>query len=108
MLQAPVWCHTDTYRLDAVNAQVKKRSWRADKVVGNLFCVYVTALIVWCLPPVSDYSDSGNNQDMHNYFRQASVNLKEILKNPGIWDPFILSYVEVNTYPELPAFIKTI
>lgn len=44
----------------------------------------------------SDYPDSGDNQEMHNYFRQASVNLKEILKNPGVWDPFILSYVEVS------------
>lgn len=43
---------------------------------------------------------------MNNYFIQASVNLKEILKNPGIWDPFILSYVEVNIYPELPRLIK--
>ncbi len=46
----------------------------------------------------SDYPDSGDNQDMHNYFRQASVNLKEILKNPGVWDPFILSYVEVSAH----------
>ncbi|XP_072218736.1 TATA box-binding protein-associated factor RNA polymerase I subunit A [Leuresthes tenuis] len=36
-----------------------------------------------------------DNQGMHNYFRQASVNLKEILRNPGVWDPFILSYVEM-------------
>lgn len=45
----------------------------------------------------SDYHDTGDNQDMNSYFRQASVNLKEILKNPGVWDPFILSYVEVST-----------
>lgn len=53
----------------------------------------------------SDYHDAGDNQDMHSYFRQASVNLKEILKNPGVWDPFILSYVEVSTQsqPAIPT-----
>ncbi|XP_042247423.1 TATA box-binding protein-associated factor RNA polymerase I subunit A [Thunnus maccoyii] len=60
--------------------------------------------IIWCdkkhTHSNTDYSDSGNNQDMNNYFRQASVNLKEILKNPGIWDPFILSYVEMLEFYE--------
>ncbi|CAK6962724.1 TATA box-binding protein-associated factor RNA polymerase I subunit A [Scomber scombrus] len=60
--------------------------------------------IIWCdkkhAHSNTDYSDSDNNQDMNNYFRQASVNLKEILKNPGIWDPFILSYVEMLEYYE--------
>ncbi|XP_041832421.1 TATA box-binding protein-associated factor RNA polymerase I subunit A isoform X2 [Melanotaenia boesemani] len=40
------------------------------------------------------------NQSMHNYFRQASVNLKGILSNPGVWDPFILSYVEMLEFYE--------
>lgn len=35
---------------------------------------------------------------MEKNFSQASVNLHEILKNPGVWDPFILSYVEVGPY----------
>lgn len=51
------------------------------------------------LYPVSDERDADDNQDLHNYFRQASVNLKEILKSPGVWDPFILSYVEVSIDP---------
>ncbi|KAA8583074.1 hypothetical protein FQN60_015620, partial [Etheostoma spectabile] len=55
--------------------------------------------IIWCDKKFThsntEYPISGDNQDMHNYFRQASVNLKEILKSPGIWDPFILSYVEI-------------
>lgn len=54
----------------------------------------------------SDHHDTGDNQDMHSYFRQASVNLKEILKNPGVWDPFILSYVEVSTQSQLLDLIK--
>lgn len=45
----------------------------------------------------SDYSDTDDNQEMHNYFRLASAHLKEILKTPGVWDPFIVSYVEVRT-----------
>lgn len=50
----------------------------------------------------------GENKDMENYFRQASVNLKEILKNPGVWDPFILSYVEVGTHSQQIYLIKEV
>ncbi|MEQ2307745.1 hypothetical protein AMECASPLE_021359 [Ameca splendens] len=39
-------------------------------------------------------------QGMHTCFRHASVNLQEILKNPGVWDPFILSYVEMLEFYE--------
>ncbi|XP_026173928.1 TATA box-binding protein-associated factor RNA polymerase I subunit A [Mastacembelus armatus] len=60
--------------------------------------------IIWCDKKFThsnpDYIDSGDNQEMHNYFRQASVNLKEILRNPGIWDPFILCYVEMLEFYE--------
>ncbi|XP_042358906.1 TATA box-binding protein-associated factor RNA polymerase I subunit A [Plectropomus leopardus] len=55
--------------------------------------------IIWCDKKFTHsntgYADIGDNQEMHSYFRQASVNLKEILKHPGVWDPFILSYVEM-------------
>lgn len=57
--------------------------------------------IIWCdkkFTHSDNYSD--DSQSLHNYFRQASVNLKEILKNPGIWDPFILSYVEMLEFYE--------
>ncbi|GAA6214131.1 TATA box-binding protein-associated factor RNA polymerase I subunit A [Lates japonicus] len=60
--------------------------------------------IIWCdkksTHSNSDYHNSGDNQEMHNYFRQASVNLREILKNPGVWDPFIVSYVEMLEFYE--------
>ncbi|KAK2856091.1 hypothetical protein Q5P01_004826 [Channa striata] len=60
--------------------------------------------IIWCDKKFThsrnDHPDSGDNQEMHNYFRQASVNLKEILKSPGAWDPFILSYTEMLEYYE--------
>ncbi|KAJ8391538.1 hypothetical protein AAFF_G00088600 [Aldrovandia affinis] len=43
----------------------------------------------------ADDSDAAANQEMHNYFRQASVSLKEILQYPGVWDPFVISYVDM-------------
>lgn len=33
--------------------------------------------------------------DMEAVYKKSTVNLKEILKNPGVWDPFILCYVEM-------------
>lgn len=47
----------------------------------------------------SEHVDPSQNKDINNYFRQATVNLKEILKIPGVWDPFIVSYVEVGHCP---------
>ncbi|KAM6954084.1 TATA box-binding protein-associated factor RNA polymerase I subunit A [Aplochiton taeniatus] len=46
----------------------------------------------------TDVSDAITHQEMSSYFRQSSVNLKEIMKSPGIWDPFILSYVDMLEY----------
>ncbi|XP_051908424.1 TATA box-binding protein-associated factor RNA polymerase I subunit A isoform X1 [Hippocampus zosterae] len=58
--------------------------------------------IIWCdkknASSETNFADPGSIQDMHSYFRQASVNLKDILKHPGVWDPFILSYVEMLEY----------
>ncbi|KAF3850041.1 hypothetical protein F7725_019760 [Dissostichus mawsoni] len=60
--------------------------------------------IIWCdkkfTHSSTEHSDFADNQDIRNYFRTASVNLKEILKNPGVWDPFILSYVEMLEFYE--------
>uniref|UniRef100_A0A3Q3VJM2 Uncharacterized protein n=1 Tax=Mola mola TaxID=94237 RepID=A0A3Q3VJM2_MOLML len=55
--------------------------------------------IIWCDKRFT-HSNTGENKDMDNYFRQASVNLKDILKYPGVWDPFILSYVEMLEFYE--------
>ncbi|XP_019338689.1 TATA box-binding protein-associated factor RNA polymerase I subunit A isoform X2 [Alligator mississippiensis] len=41
-----------------------------------------------------NFTDS-SEQEMHNFFRQAAVNLKEIIKIPGVWDPFVVSYVDL-------------
>ncbi|XP_041814929.1 TATA box-binding protein-associated factor RNA polymerase I subunit A [Chelmon rostratus] len=60
--------------------------------------------IIWCDKKFkhsrTDDPDSGDNPDMHSYFRQASIHLGEVLKNPGVWDPFMLSYVEMLEFYE--------
>ncbi|XP_061560394.1 TATA box-binding protein-associated factor RNA polymerase I subunit A [Phycodurus eques] len=83
------------------------QSWRYGKESARqhqkakLIQAYSSLLdyIIWCdkknAPGKSNFTDPGSNQEMHRYFRQAAVNLKEIIKHPGVWDPFILSYVEM-------------
>ncbi|XP_006115652.2 TATA box-binding protein-associated factor RNA polymerase I subunit A isoform X1 [Pelodiscus sinensis] len=39
-------------------------------------------------------------QEMHSFFRQAAVNFKEIIKIPGVWDPFVKCYVELLEFYE--------
>ncbi|XP_068609919.1 TATA box-binding protein-associated factor RNA polymerase I subunit A [Brachionichthys hirsutus] len=55
--------------------------------------------VIWrdikCMHTNFDNPDSALIMKMHNSFRQASVNLKEILKSPGVWDAFILRYTEM-------------
>ncbi|XP_051849312.1 TATA box-binding protein-associated factor RNA polymerase I subunit A isoform X2 [Antechinus flavipes] len=41
------------------------------------------------------FATNAATHDMHSYFRQASVNLHEIIKIPGVWDTFVKSYVEM-------------
>uniref|UniRef100_A0A3Q1F3Q6 TATA box binding protein (TBP)-associated factor, RNA polymerase I, A n=1 Tax=Acanthochromis polyacanthus TaxID=80966 RepID=A0A3Q1F3Q6_9TELE len=80
-------------------------SWRHGKESAaqhqraELISAYRSLLdyVIWCDKRFSNsdnYFDS-DNQGMHDHFRQASLNLKEILKKPGVWDPFILSYVDM-------------
>jgi len=40
--------------------------------------------------------EASRNNEMHSYFRHASVTLKDIISQPGIWDPFVLGYVNVR------------
>ncbi|XP_072364362.1 TATA box-binding protein-associated factor RNA polymerase I subunit A isoform X2 [Scyliorhinus torazame] len=42
-----------------------------------------------------DAVDSYSTQEIHNYFRQASIGLHDAVQIPGVWDPFILSYVNL-------------
>ncbi|XP_043367663.1 TATA box-binding protein-associated factor RNA polymerase I subunit A isoform X3 [Dermochelys coriacea] len=46
-----------------------------------------------------DFADSVE-QEMHSFFRQAAVNLKEIIKIPGVWDPFVKCYVDLLEFYE--------
>ncbi|XP_068041680.1 TATA box-binding protein-associated factor RNA polymerase I subunit A isoform X3 [Anomalospiza imberbis] len=41
------------------------------------------------------FSDLAVEQEMHGYFRKAAVNLKEIIKIPGVWDVFVRCYVDL-------------
>lgn len=107
MLQAPVWSHTATLWSDKATTHIKKKVlrdfWLNAHWCDGIFLSQTQSKLVLLF---SDHHDTGDNQDMHSYFRQASVNLKEILKNPGVWDPFILSYVEVSTQSQLLDLIK--
>ncbi|CAL8317030.1 unnamed protein product [Boreogadus saida] len=38
--------------------------------------------------------------DMETVYKKSTVNLEEILKNPGVWDPFILCYIEMLEHYE--------
>ncbi|XP_037305025.1 TATA box-binding protein-associated factor RNA polymerase I subunit A [Pungitius pungitius] len=95
---------------DAKHQLSVAESWRHgnESVVQNkkteLIHVYKGLLdyVMWCDKKSTfnhaENLDKHDNQDMNNLFRAASVHLKEILKKPGIWDPFILSYVEMLEY----------
>ncbi|KAL0964973.1 hypothetical protein UPYG_G00275130 [Umbra pygmaea] len=80
-------------------------SWRYGKQSAaqpqtiNLIQAYSGFLdyFIWCDKKNSNTGENDEvvNQEMHSYFRQSSVNMKEIMKVPGVWDPFILSYIDM-------------
>ncbi|KAM9798224.1 TATA box-binding protein-associated factor RNA polymerase I subunit A [Neosynchiropus ocellatus] len=84
-------------------------SWRYGKVsagqqqMTSLIQAYRSLLdyVIWCNKNAALTDDKDDDDDVssevksNSYFRQASVVLVEILKRPGVWDPFILSYVEM-------------
>ncbi|XP_037989421.1 TATA box-binding protein-associated factor RNA polymerase I subunit A isoform X2 [Motacilla alba alba] len=41
------------------------------------------------------FADLAVEQEMHSYFRKAAMNLKEIIKIPGVWDVFVKCYVDI-------------
>lgn len=86
-------------------------SWRHGKETaaqskeGNLIQAYRCLLdyIIWCEKKKSsskDFTSWDEHQAMHNYFRQASMNMREIFKIPGVWDPFVLAYIEMMEFYE--------
>ncbi|XP_077075638.1 TATA box-binding protein-associated factor RNA polymerase I subunit A-like [Siphateles boraxobius] len=51
----------------------------------------------WCEKKSSTAGtdEASRNHEMHSYFRYASVTLKDIISQPGVWDPFVLSYINM-------------
>ncbi|CAM4686827.1 unnamed protein product [Leuciscus chuanchicus] len=51
----------------------------------------------WCEKKSSTAGtdEASRNHEMHSYFRYASVALKDIISQPGVWDPFVLSYINM-------------
>ncbi|XP_075003258.1 TATA box-binding protein-associated factor RNA polymerase I subunit A isoform X2 [Calonectris borealis] len=41
------------------------------------------------------FEDLSVEQEMHSCFRKAAVNLREIIKIPGVWDLFVKCYVDL-------------
>ncbi|XP_053737230.1 TATA box-binding protein-associated factor RNA polymerase I subunit A isoform X1 [Synchiropus splendidus] len=95
---------------DALQHLKIAESWRYGKVsagqqqMTSLIQAYRSLLdyVIWCnkKAALSDNKDDDvSGEERSNlYFRQASVVLVEVLKSPGVWDPFILSYVEMLQY----------
>ncbi|XP_061481125.1 TATA box-binding protein-associated factor RNA polymerase I subunit A isoform X2 [Rhineura floridana] len=46
------------------------------------------------------YAESSIQQEMRSLYRQAEVSLKEIIKIPGVWDPFVTCYVDLLEHYE--------
>ncbi|XP_034283765.1 TATA box-binding protein-associated factor RNA polymerase I subunit A isoform X3 [Pantherophis guttatus] len=39
-------------------------------------------------------------QEMHHLYQQAKVSLREIIRIPGVWDPFVICYVDLLEHYE--------
>ncbi|XP_056118798.1 TATA box-binding protein-associated factor RNA polymerase I subunit A-like [Rhinichthys klamathensis goyatoka] len=80
-------------------------SWRygnfsiAQGEAKNLIRAYSGFLdyLIWCEKKSSTAGtdEASRNHEMHSYFRYASVTLKDIISQPGIWDPFVLGYINM-------------
>ncbi|XP_020642187.3 TATA box-binding protein-associated factor RNA polymerase I subunit A [Pogona vitticeps] len=54
------------------------------------------------------YAGSSIQQEMHSLYQQAKVSLKEIIKMPGVWDPFVICYVDLLEHYEEYEEIKEV
>lgn len=72
------------------------RSQSLSKTLITAYCGLLDYLI-WSekKSSVSEHEELSSNHEMHSYFRQASVTLKDIISLPGVWDPFVLSYINM-------------
>lgn len=80
------------YGKQSIAQSLKKKFIRA-------YCGYLDYLI-WREKKPSDPEESCSSREMHSYFRQASVTLKDIVSQPGVWDPFVLSYIHMLEFYE--------
>ncbi|XP_030051855.1 TATA box-binding protein-associated factor RNA polymerase I subunit A isoform X2 [Microcaecilia unicolor] len=44
------------------------------------------------------FAESSSSLDTHSHFQQAKIALHEIIQLPGVWDPFVRSYVDLLEY----------
>ncbi|XP_062406684.1 TATA box-binding protein-associated factor RNA polymerase I subunit A [Sardina pilchardus] len=74
------------------------------------FLDYITWKHRRSLVEESDHHGDGRNPEMHSYFRQASVTLREAIRQPGIWDSFVLAYIDMlefyNDHSEAEKALK--
>ncbi|XP_039546187.1 TATA box-binding protein-associated factor RNA polymerase I subunit A-like isoform X2 [Pimephales promelas] len=66
----------------------------AEKLI-HAYSGFLDYLIWWKKSSTAGTDEASRNNEMHSYFRHASVTLKDIISQPGIWDPFVLGYVNM-------------
>ncbi|XP_051730025.1 TATA box-binding protein-associated factor RNA polymerase I subunit A-like isoform X2 [Ctenopharyngodon idella] len=93
-------------QMDEAKRQLSiRQSWRRGNIsiaqgdtkkLIQAYCGFLDYLI-WCKKKssVPGTDEASSNHEIHSCFRQASVTLKEIISQPGIWDPFVLSYIDM-------------
>ncbi|XP_015206763.2 TATA box-binding protein-associated factor RNA polymerase I subunit A isoform X1 [Lepisosteus oculatus] len=87
-------------KLTASQPQTAKLIQAYHGYLGYLTWCALKAAISDTVTDKSDNSDVAEIQEMHRYFRQSSLNLQEILKQPGVWDPFVLGYINMLDFYE--------
>ncbi|XP_043913797.1 TATA box-binding protein-associated factor RNA polymerase I subunit A [Protopterus annectens] len=64
------------------------------------YCTWCKKRSMMSKEDLEDHTETTVSQDLHNYFRQAFVTMQEIFKNPGVWDPFVISCVDMLEFYE--------
>ncbi|KAI5094340.1 TATA box-binding protein-associated factor RNA polymerase I subunit A, partial [Silurus meridionalis] len=65
----------------------------------HAYCGFLDYLI-WSTKraSTSNAEEGEQHNEMHSYFRQALVTMQEIIKQPGVWDQFVCSCVDMLEY----------
>ncbi|XP_073672813.1 TATA box-binding protein-associated factor RNA polymerase I subunit A [Garra rufa] len=79
-----------------------KRSIAQAELKGLIraYCSYLDYLVWKKKSSAPESGEMSSNHEMHSYFRQASVSMKEIVSRPGVWDPFVLGYCHMLEFYE--------